>query len=219
MKFVSEMHQLDRLDLDHHLRDGIKNEAMFFGASVDFIRRTTDAPITQLVLDSALRALGPHHAEHVVVDTRVHMLMSGWYPCIPGWHHDDVARTRSDGQPNYAEQPYYSGHVLLVLNSAIAPTEFAVGTHELPDVPLGQKVYQTWHPIVEEQIAQGILKRAAVGDSELVGFDWQAMHRGTAAVSNGWRYFFRASVRRPRHRNEIRRQVQVYVPGDINKGW
>lgn len=218
MQFDSFISHYGRIDVDP-LRSSIKNEAMFFGASVAFIRNATNAPITQVVLEDALEALGPEHRDHVIVDTRVHMLMVGWYPCIPGWHHDDVARTRSDGQPNYLEQPYFSRHVTFVLNSAIAPTEFAVGVHELPEVPLGEKVYQTWHRVVEQQLADGVLERVSVQDSELTGFDWQTMHRGTAAVSGGWRYFFRASVRTPRHRNEIRRQVQAYLPGDINRGW
>lgn len=217
-QFKSEIQRHGHVDVES-LRSGVKNEAMFFGASVAFIREATNAPITQVVLDRALVVLGYEHREHVVVDTRVHMLMPGWYPCIPGWHHDDVARTRSDGQPNYADQPYHARHVMFLLNSAIAPTEFAVGVHDLPDVPLGQKVYSTWHPIVEQQLQEDMLCRVSVQDSELVGFDWQSMHRGTAAVTNGWRYFFRASVRTPRHRDEIRRQVQIYVPGDINQGW
>jgi hypothetical protein len=218
MLFQSEIVRHGQIDVEA-LRGGVKNEVMFFGASIDFVNRTTGAPITQALLESALSVLGFENTEHVVVDTRVHMLMPGWYPCIPGWHHDDVARTRADGQPNYAEQPYYSRHVLFVLNSEIAPTEFAVGAHDLPDVPLGQKVYQTWHPLVEQQLQSGVLRRVSVQDSEMVGFNWQTMHRGVAAVSGGWRYFFRASVRMPRHRNEIRRQVQVYVPGNINEGW
>lgn len=218
MYFESEIVRHERVDVGS-LRSDVKNESMFFGASVAFIRASVNAPITQAVLDTALPILGHENHRHVVVDTRVHMLMRGWYPCIPGWHHDDVARTRSDGQPNYDEQPYFSRHVMLVLNSAVAPTEFAVGRHELPEVPLGQKVYQSWHPLIEQQLQSGVLRRESAADGELVAFDWQTMHRGTAAVMGGWRYFFRASVRIPRHRNEVRRQVQVYMPADINQGW
>lgn len=202
----------------------IKNEVMFFGAEPSFVERhRKEAPLTSYILDDAVEELcGSCHSierRHVIVDTRVHMLMPGWYPCIPGWHHDDVARTRSDGQPNYEEQPYYSRHVLFVLNADVAPTEFAIGAYTLPSVPLGGKVYQTWDPLVEEQIHHGILARHQVRNSHLYSFDWQTMHRGVPAVKSGWRYFFRASLRTPRHRNEIRRQVQVYVPGDINQGW
>lgn len=217
-QFRSEIVRHGRIDVES-LRDGIKDEAMFFGASVAFVEGASAAPITHLVLEAAIRALGSEHVGHIVIDSRVHMLMPGWYPCIPGWHHDDVARTRIDGQPNYDAQPYHSRHVMFVLNAHIAPTEFAVGEHELPEVPVGRKVYHAWHPLVEQQIESGALKRVPVADSELVEFNWQTMHRGTAAVGNGWRYFFRATVRRPRHRNEIRRQVQVYVPGNINEGW
>jgi hypothetical protein len=219
MQFSSKIQRHGILYFDQW-KGEVKNEDMFFGASVSFILSQDNAPITKRLIEPALGILdAASDPEHVIIDTRVHMLMPGWYPCIPGWHHDDVARTRSDGQPNYAEQPYLPRHVLFVLNADVAPTEFAIGEHELPDVPLGQKVYQTWHPIVEQQIQDGKLERVAVRDSEMVSFDWQTMHRGTAAVSSGWRYFFRASIRSPRHRNEIRRQVQIYVPGDVNKGW
>lgn len=218
MKFTSSVRLAAQAPVDPGLMANLKYEVMFFGASPAFVRQTAGAPITNAVLNAAVEALGAQDLEHVVIDTRVHMLMPGWYPCIPGWHHDDVARTRSDGQPNYAEQPYLSRHVLLVLNADLAPTEFAIGVHELPDVPLGQKVYETWHPIVERQIEAGELQRVAVKDRYLYTFDWQAMHRGVEAAEAGWRYFCRASVRTPRHRNEIRRQVQAYLPA-VNAGW
>lgn len=62
------------------------------------------------------------------IDSRVHMLMPGWYPCIPGWHHDDVQRTRKDKQPDYfAENPIRAQHIMMLVGADVSATEFATG--------------------------------------------------------------------------------------------
>src|SRR4051812_36058043 len=42
--------------------------------------------------------------EHVIVDTKVSMLMAGWMPAIPGWHTDGVPRGEN-GDPAGTGQP------------------------------------------------------------------------------------------------------------------
>ena len=112
-------------------QDEIKNEPMLFNCSADAAWEL-GGPITRAFLES----LGSHQA--VVIDTRSHMLMQGWWPCIPGWHHDDVPRSRSDGQPNYETPEYHSMHAMALINGDMCPTQFAVGVCELPEVPLGR---------------------------------------------------------------------------------
>lgn len=75
----------------------VKNEPMLFSCDLDATREL-GGPITRAWLDAILTdaSIGPY-----IIDTRVHMLMPGFWPCIPGWHHDDVPREREDGQPDY----------------------------------------------------------------------------------------------------------------------
>lgn len=196
--------------------DIIKNEPMLFSTSIDFALKHA-GPITR----TFMRALPPSWIgdDSVIVDSRVHMLMPGWYPCIPGFHHDDVPRGLPNGQPTYDRPAYKSEHMMGLVNGEICPTVFALGRHELPVVPEGKVVYETWHPIVEEQLRAGTLERHECPTGRLVEFDWQTMHAGQAARVAGWRWFIRLS--RKTHRkamNEIRNQVQVYLDR-VNAGW
>lgn len=191
----------------------VKNEPMFFRATLKFAHEN-GGPITRAFLQ-ALMEEGPPPA---VIDSRVHMLMPGWLPAIPGWHHDDVPRSRKDGQPDYRAPAYHSRHALALVNGAVAPTEFAIGRHRLPHVSNGM-VYGKWHGLIEDQIEDGTLERVSVPSNVIVHFDWQTAHRATPAIGRGWRWFGRATYdtdQKPA--NEIRRQVQVYLPA-LNAGW
>lgn len=152
------------------------------------------------------------------IDSRSHMLMPGWYPCIPGWHHDDVPRERSDGQPNYDNPSYKALHILAIFGDA-SLTEFATGTITLPDVPLGGRFYRVWHPMVESAAAKGELTRETIPERRLIHFDWETWHQGIPAHKRGWRFFIRATLGNPHPpKNEVRRQSQVYM-SDPMAGW
>jgi hypothetical protein len=164
----------------------------------------------------------------IVVDSRVHMLMPGWYPCIPGWHHDDVPRTRSDGQPNYGPGQFRSEHITALVNGDVCPTLFALGRSRFLEPPIGSVVYEQWHHEVQRRIWEGVLDQHPAPSNRLIWFDDRTWHRGQSAISNGWRFFIRASryygpdgnpVPRGNPRtNEVRRQVQVYLE-NVNAGW
>lgn len=191
----------------------IKNEPMLFNCSVSFAMHEA-GPITRAFLD----ALPPSWAEQsrdLIIDSRVHMLMPGWFACIPGWHHDDVARDAS-GQPNYDHQPYRSRHLLGLVNAEICPTVFAVGRHTLPKV--SGTVYKAWHPLVEQQIRDGVLERREARSGLIYSFGWDTMHAGQRAVARGWRWFIRVTKRHHNHTNEIRNQVNVYLDSPF-AGW
>lgn len=101
-------------------QEQVKNEPMLF--SCDWrVAQDLGGPLTQ----AFLARLGESwENEGVIIDSRVHMLMPGWFPCIPGWHHDDVPRERSDGQPNYHNPSYRSEHVMaLVGGGSSVPVE------------------------------------------------------------------------------------------------
>lgn len=192
----------------------LKNEPMFFNCDPAFAYKN-GGPITRAFIDAF-----PASGLPTVMDSRVHMLMPGWMPAIPGWHHDDVPRTAESGQPDYAAPAYHSTHVLALVGGDLAPTEFAIGRHRLPEIGPGEgNVYKHWHGMVEDQIANGTLNRMVVPSNRLVYFDWQTMHQAVPAVAGGWRWFGRASwstERKPT--NEIRKQVQVYLTAP-HEGW
>lgn len=187
----------------------IKNEPMLFNCDLKSALNL-GGPITKNFLENI-----PNDwiDSDVVIDSRVHMLMSGWYPAIPGYHHDDVPRTTYNGQPNYDRPEYFSKHLMGLVNGHIAPTAFAVGTITLPKV-IDDTVYRVWHDKIEQLIELDAVKEEFIGSGVIVGFDADSFHRCTKAVSNGWRWFIRVSKDTHRTRtvtNELRNQVQVYL--------
>ena len=202
----------------------LKNETMLFSADYNFARRNGDI-ITQSFLDKLPE---DWKKSKIKIDSRVHMLMNDWYPCIPGWHHDDIPRTRSDRQPNYEKLDYESEHIMMVVNADVAPTQFIVGEMNLDIPPVGSVIYDIWNREINTIIPHLNLFNIhlkEVEDCVVYHFDWQAFHRGTAAVKKGWRMFIRASRYsddvafqiRP-YKNEIRRQAQVYLSA-LEAGW
>ncbi len=194
----------------------IKNEPMLFGCDEKYARMY-GGPITQNFL-GLLRHCS--FGDDYIIDSRVHMSFTeGVYCCIPGWHHDNVPRTREDGQPNYDNPPDVQ-HILALVNADIAPTEFAIGTAIFPDIEPGEKYYKKWHPIVEKYIEFGQLSRFKVEDRKLYRFDNDSFHQGTPTLKKGWRFFIRAMQNNHRQKpaNEIRKQVQIYLPNPM-EGW
>ncbi len=154
----------------------------------------------------------------IIVDSRVHMLMPGMYPCIPGWHHDDVPREREDGQPNYVDPSYKAEHCMALWGDC-SLTEFAIGEHLVDIPPVGHKIYKELSPIVERLCEDDMLQRVVVPEGRMIYFDWETWHRGTPATKNGFRFFIRATrwSKLPA-KNEIRLNANVYMPV-IEEGW
>ena len=193
----------------------LKNEPMFFNCTWSFAHMHGGHP-TRKFLEALPENL---QNDKTIIDSRVHMLMPGWFPCIPGFHHDDVPRERSDKQPEYHNPSYRSNHALILYNGDICPTEFALGESEFPDVELGKTYYKEWHPMVEEKINSGELISFKAPADTVVYFNDRTWHQGTRAVKGGWRLFIRASWDTNRiPTNEIRRQVQVYLEAPM-EGW
>jgi hypothetical protein len=147
------------------------------------------------------------------------MLMPEWYPAIPGFHHDDVPRSREDGQPNYETPEYRSEHAMALVNADVCPTYFALGSADFAIPDIGKTIYREWHPLVSWLVENGPLSHYEVPDKTVVFFDDRTWHQATPAVKSGWRWFIRAS--RNTHRkptNELRRQVQVYMDS-LTEGW
>ena len=207
-----------------HTQEEIRHEPMFFGASVAFAREH-GGPIMQDFLAALADAGWLWHDG--IVDSRSHMLMPGWFPCIPGWHHDDVPRPpvevgqhfASMGQPDYVTPRYRSEHVLCLTGAEHAPTEFALGRVHLPPVADDDVIYRVWHNVVQEAVDAGRLRVRTAREGELIHFDDRALHQGVPAVSSGWRNFIRisrGSDRKPA--NEFRHLTQVYLAAPM-AGW
>jgi hypothetical protein len=120
-----------------------------------------------------------------------------------------------NNQPDYDNLPerYKSKHLLIVVNADICPTEFVVEQVTLPKV--SGVVYGKWDAILNAMDLTTVKAVNAVWHE----FDWQTFHRGTQAVSGGWRFFLRASTNTSRiPNNQIRNQTQVYMTVP-NAGW
>lgn len=202
----------------------IKKEPMFFNSDFDYAY-LNGGKITRSFLDN----LPDGWRIDVVFDSRIHMLMPGWYPSIPGWHHDDVPRPEipvgqhfiSAGQPDYENTRYFSEHIFGLVNADVCPTEFAIGDCEMPVVEDGETVYKKWHTEVEGLVNSGELKLELAEDRTLYYFDWQCFHTGVKAKKNGWRWFGRISRNTDRVKtvtNEIRMNAQVYLEFPM-EGW
>lgn len=222
--FNSEVAILNHFAVDVD-NSAIKNEPMFFNCDLDFAYRNGDR-ITRSFIDSIP---SDWRSSDVVFDSRVHMLMPGWFPAIPGFHHDDVPRPEipvgqhfaTAGQPNYDDPAYLSEHILGLVNASICPTEFALGECTMPEIPDGELIYRRWHEEVCKLLDEGKLTTLFCPDRTLIQFNWQTFHQGTTAVSSGWRWFGRVSRNTNRTKtitNEIRRQVQVYMEFPM-EGW
>ncbi len=198
-------------------QEQIKNEIMLFNCDL-FTATQLAGPITSVFLNTLPNDW--KEAPDLVIDSRVHMLMKDFFfPCIPGWHHDDVPRSSSNGQPNYHNPEYRSQHVMALANGEICPTQFALGEANFPEINSGQVYYKIWHPIVESKIQNGELELFSAPSNRLIFFDDRSWHQGIKAIGNGWRWFVRASRNTNRKpTNEIRRQVQVYLENPMD-GW
>src|SRR5690348_15718886 len=112
-------------------QETIKSEPMLFSSSVEFAV-LNGGPITKEFVSKL-----PKDWSDCIIDSRVHMLMPTWYPCIPGWHHDDVPRSREDGQPNYKNPEYHSEHIAAVVGDC-SLTAFIKSSVDVDDVPIGR---------------------------------------------------------------------------------
>jgi hypothetical protein len=188
----------------------IKNEPMIFSGDAEFCRKH-GGPITK----DFLARLPLAGYSKVIIDSRVHMLMPGWYPCIPGWHLDDIPRTRADGQPDHEHPAYKSFNIMSIIGDA-SVTEFIEGKLALKDIGFGEgAVYGKWNAEINRRLgsANCDISVRRVVPTNIISFRFGAFHRGVPAVKNGWRFFIRANYNTARKpMNEIRKQVQVYLP-------
>lgn len=186
----------------------------FFRASPEYVYRL-GGPLYRRILDAAPLV---RHRRFTSIDSRIHMLMPGFWPCIPGWHCDDFHRPDGN-QPDLRAleaQPIFNAlHHAIVLGDT-APTEFAVEPFEIDDSLLrSSRVYHACNELLERKPPAS--RRIVPG--EFASFDSLVWHRGTRAEKQGWRLFVRISQSEHyQPLNEIRTQTQVYL-SDAGAGW
>jgi hypothetical protein len=155
----------------------------------------------------------------ISIDSRVHMLMPGWYPCIPGWHCDDFYRP--EGQPAL-DSLLPIKHYCVVLGAHVSTTEFLWQPVELPTPVEIYDACGSNHPLYghyNEMIEERQFKTRRLSSGEVLRFSGLDFHRGLPAESSGWRAFIRVTVSNHREpKNEIRHQTQVYLTEPF-KGW
>jgi len=170
--------------------------------------------------------------KYVVVDTKVHMLMPGMSPAIPGWHTDGAPRDEKfspigSGPPNMFLQnqlisPRYH---LMVTDGGNSFTEFLKQSLTIR-VPLHPKPSLYNHltryvdSLYEDTPNKDYIDIA--WPNQIYEFDWWNLHRGVPAKEKGWRYLIRVTESDYLEpwtdlRDILRTQIQVYVPETF--GW
>lgn len=193
----------------------IKNETMYFRSTWDFINSNNPTPIIR-AFQSQLP--GEFLLKEALIDVKVHMLFPNMYPCIPGWHLDDVPRTRVDKQPDHVNPIYKSRHCAMIVGDA-SRTQFMNGNLSLPEYPdgSGRVIYKEWDKRVNTYHNFGHTWVHQVYPNWIYEFNWQTFHRGMPATHRGWRWFGRVTIDSELEpRNEIRKQANVYTTTDIS---
>jgi hypothetical protein len=192
--------------------EALRGLPQFFRADLDMVWRLGGPSLRRV-----LSAIGfASRWQYLSVDSRLHMLMPGMYPCIPGWHCDDFHRP--DGkQPALAKVMHEapSEHAAIVLGGC-SLTRF-VNEPITVDVwtPAGANVYGKAHALIEALEPRTM----QVAPGELWWFSPLSWHRGEPATARGWRYFLRITgSNHYEPRNELRTQTQVYMPAPF-EGW
>ena len=189
-KNIFNVEQLESID--------VRDATSYFAYKSNLIK----CPIAKFVLSQLPK-------ESYIIDTRVHMLKPSWYPCIPGWHYDEISRTE-DKKLDFENNDYSKIHYLFILDFGTGSfTEFCE-----PNLETWPTDYTQLNEIINEQKPELI----RTGNNIIYKFGNTDAHRGIPATGHGFRYFFRATLNSQRQaRNEIRKQLNVYL--DVNKGW
>jgi hypothetical protein len=168
--------------------------------------------------------------KYILVDTKVHMLMPGMCPAIPGWHTDGVPRGEAlipegKGNPDiYAQEQMDAPVFHLLVTGTSCLTSFLKDRDVnlmVPDVP-DRKLYSMVTQQVREKVASGELQTYEAPSCTPVKWDWWEIHTGIPAKHHEWRFLIRVTetdLQQPKTdlREIIRTQQQCYMP--MNFGW
>lgn len=183
-------------------------------------------PITRAAL-SAMQLR--HDRRHVVVDVKVHMLLPGMCPAIPGWHTDGVPRgpnrhPRGPGNPDiFAQREMRAPRFHILVTPGATPEFIDRPVTLVPDARWSTtKLYAAITEQVEAGTGVHSDYRVRLEPHRVYEFSWWDLHRGVAATDHVWRYLIRVTETDYQEpdtdlRNVLRTQQQVYVP--MEYGW
>ncbi len=165
--------------------------------------------------------------DNVIVDVKVHMLMPGMVPAIPGWHTDGVPRCES-GSPSGPLAPdlrrqegVLSPIYHLFYAGCDAPTVFLNERDVELDVPADPSA-DLYSRITKEVTARDTLERVELPDLSWWTWDWWELHSAQPSRDRGWRMLIRITESdfieaSSDLRDVIRMQQQAYVQDAF--GW
>lgn len=191
-------------------------------------------PITRAAL-GAMNFKG--NRKHIVVDTKVNLLLDGFIPAIPGWHTDGVPRGEEmdpggKGEPNLraqVENRVTSSHYHLLVTGTVSQTEFiniGLAMDLVSDRTLYKQMSEWVNNWLTEEMETWKQPRESLiftaPENTVVEWDWWNIHQAVPAKGRGWRYLIRATetdhiAPRTNPAEFIRTQSQVYVPTEF--GW
>ena len=171
-----------------------------------------------------------HDKKNIVVDTKIHMLLPGMCPAIPGWHTDGVPRGEdldptAKADPNiHAQETMDSPHYHLLVTGESCLTSFIEERGVdlvVPDEP-STELYKMISGQVNDAVADGDLTFYEMPTCTAVEWDWWDLHTGNAAKFHEWRFLIRVTESdhiEPKTdlRDIIRTQQQAYMPMEF--GW
>jgi len=168
--------------------------------------------------------------KHIIVDTKIHMLLPGMCPAIPGWHTDGVPRGAElkpeiKFPPNIRAQeemvaPIF--HLLVTgtscLTKFIKDRDISLKVPRTPD----SKLYSMVNKQVDELARADELELYDAPSCTAVMWDWWELHTGVPAKHHEWRFLIRVTetdIQEPKTdlRDIIRTQQQGYMP--MHFGW
>jgi hypothetical protein len=152
------------------------------------------------------------------------MLKPGWYPAIPGWHLDAIPRDANNVPDLDHPQCRLMKHWLYTLDSgtgaltAVCNAEASIMKTFKPAE--GETLWGRHSAVIAKAIKNRSVRQTLLASDDLTCIPHDCYHTSTAATGSGWRFFFRASENTLHSgpHNEIRKQVQVYVP-TADSGW
>jgi hypothetical protein len=178
----------------------------------------------------ALRAMNIRHdRKNIIVDTKIHMLMKGMSPAIPGWHVDGAPRDNNknpngSGKPDtFAQEgdPRPNRYHILVTGTGCL-TQF-INQPVSIDIPTepSYEVYSMMSRQVHQMVQIQPALIMSVPTCQVMEFDWYSIHTGVVASKNEWRYLIRVAESdyyEPQQdlRQIIRMQSQVYAPHNFS---
>jgi len=171
--------------------------------------------------------------KNIIVDTKVHFLLPGMCPAIPGWHNDGVPRgaelnPAGNGSPRFYAMEHgliSEPHYHLLVTGTHCPTKFLRGPIEYRGLEeLGADAYAEMSRQTNKYLDGNGAYAATFEspDSTVLEWDWWTVHSAQVARNRGWRYLIRVTETdhiepRTNPADFIRTQNNVYAPMEF--GW